>query len=445
MYLYEIEETFETLLNLKYSPEKIQKELKITETEFEVYQKYVKDETRPDESKQEKLKRLRKEKMNEFLNSGKNFSNNYIIAQLGISQPTYHRYKKELKQEEYEKELQEEQSNEPSLLDDVTAPSRQKLKELLSEGYDVKELSDKYNYKETTIQSILDTYNLKVDNQPKQDRILSHYKAKEVFKNRGLRGIMNYYGMDEEQANICVKNYNLENKLKPDDSTPELGKPQEVTQDNIETPQPSVTEPQPNYTNTEATVLHAETIRSPRAYNSNNIRVLMDENGKITDVHINLQQVPIPSVYVLRFTRELKELLNNYLWKQQFSRPLVEINQFIDKDPMGQLFDLEVKHNELITETTKEYTATYLENMIRSINEHDELDILTHINQSPYITTGEENDHFTFNAAIWYEPSTAQRRIVKQGKPYIGNDPNAYMFMTIKQHFKLEDKSTVNH
>lgn len=39
MYLYEIEETFETLLDLKYSPEKIQKELEITETEFEVYKK----------------------------------------------------------------------------------------------------------------------------------------------------------------------------------------------------------------------------------------------------------------------------------------------------------------------------------------------------------------------------------------------------------------------
>lgn len=391
----------------------------------------MRDETRPDESKQEKLKRLRKEKMKEFLNSDKNFSNNYIIAQLNISQPTYHRYKKE---------LQEEQSNEPSLLDDITAPSRQKLKELLSEGYDVKELSDKYNYKETTIQSILDTYNLTVENQPKQDRILSQYKAKEMFKSRGLRGLMNYYGMDEEQANICVRNYNLENKLKP-----ETDKPQETTPDSVETSGPIATEPLPNHTNAKATTLNAEVIRSPRAYNSNNIRVLMDENGEITDVHINLQQIPIPFVYVLRFTKELKELLNNYLWKHQFSRPLVEINQFIDKDPMGQLFDLEVKHNELITETTKEYTATYLENMMRSVNEHDELDILTHISQSPYITTGEENNHFTFNASIWYEPSTAQRSIAKQGKPYIGKDPNAYMFMTIKQHFKLEDKSTLNN
>lgn len=319
----------------------------------------------------------------------------------------------------------------------MTSPPHQekKLKELLSEGYDVKELADKYNYNETTIQSILDTYNLTVEDSPKQDRIVSHYKAKEVFKSRGLRGLMNYYGINEEQATACVKNYNLENKLKP-----ETDKPKEITPDSVETPQPSITDSLPSYTSAEATVLHAETIRSPRAYNSNNIRVLMNENGKITDVHINLQQIPIPSVYVLRFTRELKELLNNYLWKHQFSRPLVEINQFIDKDPMGQLFDLEVKHNELITQTTKEYTGTYLENMIRSVNEHDELDILTHINQSPYITTGEEKDHFTFNASIWYEPSTAQRSIVKQGKPYIGQDPNAYMFMTIKQHFKLTEK-----
>lgn len=122
MYPTQIETTFKQALSSNQSPRKIRNRLHITETEYEIYQAYLNDTSNPSESKPAKLRRLRKAKIKELLNSPEELSSLDIIRRLHITSPTYYRYKKE---------LQEEQSSEPSLLDDITAPSRKKTQRVI--------------------------------------------------------------------------------------------------------------------------------------------------------------------------------------------------------------------------------------------------------------------------------------------------------------------------